>query len=963
MIPLMNISSLDTTYATEIGRTQSLDVKSEGIHSSSSTPSRGRTIHNTQSPNSSLSGSIRGNSGRQETRHLEADELNADESSSIRSSESPQPQTRSQKALPPISPRMAAAKTNNPEPPVFILNKSLRPHVTSPNPEEFLLVVGTDPAEIGIGMFVNVDGDMTRPTIEFESYPSCVVLDGPSVDPAFAPDDPSQEDDCFVLASLAVSEKDQVQYGIEVQRWNAGSEAVPEKHWLASGDGDGDGQYGIASLLSSEETHFDSVISKLAEAKFHPFPNSLETSLSSLKSQDSRTALTIERLTKERELFERDFDSQGGDSPNDEWESARLSDGEEFIRRLAKTEAKVAVWSKTQLWWALRNPLLIRLDSTLQYACSPQHSWPEHVNKEAIFSVLASLRARRDAASELEFLTVRYIQQKASVLLLGNLLLKHAEGVFSNEETEILEKALIDSQLDPRVVLSLIPSIRNEIVVGRRGIWIYNGVKVVSESFLRSPSFERLSKISLLTMPLHILTFLRHFLLSWKKQKGFGSISDDHEVFKTVEASFLLVLLELDQRNVKAGHTNNTVRMELNELVDKGVDCFDRAVDILESQHRLFVLSRLYQGRKMSSDVLATWKRIMEGEEDVGEDFTNGERRVRDYLTKISSQSLVKEYGIWLAGRNPKLGVEVFAEEKGKAARFEPSQVIEILRDSAPMAVKYYLEHLIFDKGNSKYVNELISYYLDIVMVDLQSSVDSREATIAAYDAYRALQAPKPTYHHFLAENAPNDDEVWESRLRLLQLLGGTSEYDYDAIHARIAELPGDLLVPEIIILAARKQHHHEALRLLVQKLGDYDSAVSYCLRGGVSLFSPSTAQSLVTNNTMSLEQRRELFQALLQEFLAIEDISSRVEQTGALLDRFGSWFDITDILRLIPDSWSVDTIGDFLVGAMRRIVKEKHECMIVRSLSGSQNIRVHYERLDKMDGYLTVDNGVSKAP
>lgn len=791
-------------------------------------------------------------------------------------------------------------------------------------------------------MFVNVDGDTTRPTIEFETYPNEVVLDGVADESPLSQSGAS-DDDCFVLASVSVEQPQGTRHGLEIQRWDAGNEATPQKYWLAAKEGAG--KFRIKALLGKQETEHSGVIDTLCERRFTPFPSSVEMSTASLKSVDSRTAHSIQRLSEERELFERD-DSQEDEPAAEGWEAARIADSEDFIRRLAKTSTNIAVWLQNQIWWATRNPLLLRLDAQLDSAISDTKASSPTITPRVIFEVLASIR-EKDATSELEFLTYRYIQQKSSILLLASLVLGNTAESFSDGESQILETVLMESQLDPRVVLSFIPGLRNEIIEGPQGIWIYNGIKKTAEAFLQSQQFETIANASLGNLESQLLHFLRRFLTAWRKRKGFGSIADEREVFRTVEASLLSVLLELDRHNLKNPNNYPAVRIELSDLVNKGVDCFDRAVNLLESYHRLFMLSRLYQSRKMSADVLATWRRIIEGERDDGHELVDGEMRVREYLTKIGNQGMVKQYGVWLAQRNPKLGVQVFTEDKGKAPKFEPTQAVQILKQEAPDAVKYYLEHLTFGKGNTAYVNELINYYLDVVLGDLQLP-ERRNAVIGAYELYRSLQAPKPSYHHFLAQNAPNDDEAWDCRLRLLQLLGGANEYDAKAINSRIASLPGDLLVPEVTILASRESNHAEALRLLVQKLGDYDSAVLYCLRGGTSLFSSEAANGLA-QKSVNVEEQRELFAMVLREFLAIEDVSSRVEQTGLLLDRFGVWYDVAEVLQLIPDSWSVDVVAGFVVGAMRRIVRDKHSCMIARGLSRSQYLRVNSTLVDEI--------------
>jgi len=133
-------------------------------------------------------------------------------------------------------------------------------------------------------------------------------------------------------------------------------------------------------------------------------------------------------------------------------------------------------------------------------------------------------------------------------------------------------------------------------------------------------------------------------------------------------------------------------------VVDHGIECFDRAVQLFERFQRLYVLSRLYQSRKQSSKVLSIWRRILEGEHDAGGELVDGEQEMRRYLTVVSDAAIVQEYGTWLAARNPKLGVRVFADANSKV-KFEPKQAVEILKQYAPGAVKDYLEYLVFDKN------------------------------------------------------------------------------------------------------------------------------------------------------------------------------------------------------------------------------------------------------------------------
>jgi vacuolar protein sorting-associated protein 3 len=951
-IPLMSISSMDESPPPgEIGQAQSLspDTGTSVVRSSSSAQSRPSAIAQNHSRSTSLGGAVLNNL-RQSEDH--SNEAYAQGPSTPGLSPSPQ-SARGALAAPPEDKPLPKPSSRSGTPSQAALSRDeqkqvfLKPHIASPTPEEFLVIRGTSPVEPCIGMFVNLDGDPTRAPINFGRYPKEVVVDGGSLDMYASRSGLQAEEEGFVLASLARESQDELFYGLEIQPLDPGENAESERYWLEADGADRSVAYGIRSLTGSQETEFDEIVTKLCQQRFSPFSGSAEASTgSSLKSSDSRTALSIERLSKEKELFERDYDSQDGESLPDGWESTRNSEAEEFVRRLSKAQTRLAVWTGARIWWAVRNPLIVRFDSTLESACPSL----QQINRRAVVSVLAQIR-RRDAQSELEFLTLGYLRQKVGLLLLISLLKTLPVQDVSDSEMNAVEEVLVESTLDPRVVLSLIPGVRHEIIEGKRGIWIYGGVAKVAKAYINGAELEQTSTESSSKVSPRILHFLRRFLSSWRGMKGMPSISDETEVFRTVDAALLLVLLELDQASPKGLGKGGVVRAELNALVDKGVDCFERAVDLLERYHRLYILSRLYQSRKMAGEVLATWKRIIEGERDEGSEFTDGEMRVKEYLTKIRNQPLIQDYGVWLANRNPKLGVQVFAEDKGRAPKFEHTLVVKILKEEAPDAVKYYLEHLVFNQGYTNYVNDLITYYLDLVVNELQSSAASREAVMATYDAYRALQAPKPTYRHFLTDNAPPGDEVWHSRLRLLQLLGGAHDYDTAIIKARLARLPGELLVPETIILSGREKNHDVALRLLVHQLGDYDTAVSYCLRGGTSIDSFTAADGTRTADSLpTVETQRQLFNTVLRELLALNDASDRVEQTGALLERFGGWFEVDDVLGLIPDTWSVDVVAGFLVGALRRLVSEKHESVITRALSGAANLRVSHDLVTTID-------------
>lgn len=258
----------------------------------------------------------------------------------------------------------------------------------------------------------------------------------------------------------------------------------------------------------------------------------------------------------------------------------------------------------------------------------------------------------------------------------------------------------------------------------------------------------------------------------------------------------------------------------------------------------------------------------------------------------------------------------------------------------------------------TQYADDLISYYLDEVLSVLQSSPAARASLSESYSTYRALRPPKPTYLNFVTENTPAKP-WWQSRLRLLQLLSGTSgtqfsstslptgiTYSIPTVLSRIEPFQ-DELVSECIILDGLQGHHRAALRLLTHGLGDYDSAIRYCLFGGPRISTTSTG---ITPELADHTLQTTLFRHLLDEFLRIQDVSDRIERTSDLLARFAAWFDVSEVLDLVPEDWSVDILAGFFIHVFRSLVSQTREARIERALSAGLNLRVGVQYIDAME-------------
>ncbi|KAE8322586.1 hypothetical protein BDV39DRAFT_152858 [Aspergillus sergii] len=840
----------------------------------------------------------------------------------------------------------------------------LKPHILSPTSSEFLLVRGTDATEPGVGMFVNVDGDVVRGTITFHKYPESVVVDkGDENNLIGAPND-TRED--LILAVIEADQDGKLRKFLEVQLWDVDpGNADNHKSWveIPSVQDTQPSHVGLLHTLSPSQLEVSEMRDLLQMVRLRT------PSLSPhIPATDPRTQASIEQLQKEKELFESQeaIDAEGTKKDTPDWEAERNVDEAKFARGLGKTQSSLVLWSGNQIWRVVKNPLTMQLNDALQSAQESQGSGHSVLRRDVILDIIKMVQ-EAEPKSEAEFLGLNYVKQKSSLLLFGDLVFMDPT-VRDGATIDATEKALVAGELDPRVALLLVPLLRQEVLQGPQGIWVHGGLAEVAEVYLK-----RLDRVKASKEPdvfdSGVLNMIKRFLLAWQQKRGYGSITDDAYIFDSVDAALLHLLLEQDS-NVPTEHRlSSRTRTELNRLVDNWKGNFDRAVALLENYKRLFLLSRLYQSQKMSRNVLKTWRRIIEGEEDSGNETTASgvEAQMRRYLVKIKDAQLVEEYGAWLAQRNPSLGIQVFADNTSRV-KLDPADVVRLLKERAPNAVQDYLEHLVFSKNYTQYADDLLSYYLDTVLSVLETSPAARSSLAESYSTYRALQPPKPTYMNFIHENTPSES-WWQSRLRLLQLLGGGGSsqfssvpspkltYSIPAVLARIEPFQNEL-VSESIILDGLQGRHREALHLLTHGLGDYDSAVRYCLFGGPR----STSSTNTSTEFADRSHQSELFGYLLDEFLHIQDPSECIERTSDLLARFASWFDVGEVLRLVPDNWSVDILSGFLAHVFRVLISETRETRIERALSASLNLRVgaeYIEGVEKVGGWLEDGEGL----
>jgi hypothetical protein len=555
--------------------------------------------------------------------------------------------------------------------------QSLTPNICTPSTSEFLLTMGTTREESGVGMFVNLEGEVVRGTLSFDRYPLSLLVDNHDGSSQSAPRPDATPYEGYVLALMPRGqEADRTEYGIEVHRWDldlADSEAR-KKDWIPIGSR----SFGTDRPEEVHSTHTSPGMRAVISS--NPLVSRDIVEILALKPVDLH-------LQSKSPLHRQDIDA-----PQSKQREKAEAD---FVLGMTTSQAKLMGWYGKNIWWIARNTLTSRFDTILEVATAHEDGL---IDRSSIEQVVANTRDM-EPKTELDFLGLKYVKQKASLILFLDILDRsYSNSTVYDHDKRATEEALILGEIDPRFVIALLPTLRHELEESRNGMWQPGGVKRLFDRF-----FSRHDLTVLQTEHKYpdsaILHIVKRYLVHWQSKKGFGSVADEREVFFSVDAALLHILLVLDRDTPKGMGAKGSIRAELTSgLIGQGIECFDRGVELLEQFDRLYVLSRLYQSQKMSEKVLATWRRIIEGEEDAGGELADGETQVRKYLSVIRDQKLIEEYGTWLAARHPELGVRVFAEDNSRV-KFDAQYTVDMLKRRAPNAVKHFLEYLVFGKN------------------------------------------------------------------------------------------------------------------------------------------------------------------------------------------------------------------------------------------------------------------------
>ncbi|XP_076852591.1 transforming growth factor-beta receptor-associated protein 1 homolog isoform X2 [Brachyhypopomus gauderio] len=412
----------------------------------------------------------------------------------------------------------------------------------------------------------------------------------------------------------------------------------------------------------------------------------------------------------------------------------------------------------------------------------------------------------------------------------------------------------------------------------------------VSSSFTRSqPPLHEFADLNQLAQgdPQKV-TRCKIFLISFLREVRGGQAANGFR--EDVDTALLKLYAE-------AGHDNL-----LDLLASENACLLADSAPWLEKHHRYFALGLLYHYHGQDAAAVQLWVRVVNGDL---QDHTRPDlfEYVVDFLSCCPSLDLVWKHADWALQKDQKIGVQIFTKRpisKDQTGQMNPDDVIVYLQKHHK-ALLLYLEHLVLEQGvqKEKYHTHLAVLYVDQVLGLLS----------------------RPT--------APAE-QLWSARSKLQRLLRESSLYRVQLVLGKVRE--ADELLVERAVLHGRLEEHQEALHILVHQLRDAAAAEDYC---GWASASRGHAH------------RRHLFHRLLATYLD-PDVPGgpRVVEAVDLLNRHAEVFNAVEVLKVLPEAWSLELLRPFLCGALRASVHACRTSQVALGLARAENLQLHHDRV-----------------
>ncbi|KAF9578179.1 transforming growth factor, beta receptor associated protein 1 [Lunasporangiospora selenospora] len=342
------------------------------------------------------------------------------------------------------------------------------------------------------------------------------------------------------------------------------------------------------------------------------------------------------------------------------------------------------------------------------------------------------------------------------------------------------------------------------------------------------------------------------------------------------------------------------------------------------------------------------------------------------FLTTISDIQLVEEYGWWIIERNESTGMKIFMPNDAKrAALFDSEQNLLLFKTKTSREGHLaYLEYLVLQRKSEvpEHHTSLCLLYTDKLsqlLGDATLSAKHEELVHSFKDQRRedlydlssqevdlkkgTLDLQGRTFVGFLRQNS-SADPISFSREKLLSLLQYSSYYDVEEVLIKVKALPS--LQSERAVLSAKMSKHKDSIRLIVREVMDYYGAEIFCLNAGEyhppkkSTRKQQTTEPCRTkgDTKQADEKRRKLFMYLLGEYLEIPFHEGGTALSLHLLNTQSYFLELSEVIHLLPPSWSVELLHQYLSRSLRRSQHEFKEIQVIKGLSLGENLRISEE-------------------
>lgn len=487
--------------------------------------------------------------------------------------------------------------------------------------------------------------------------------------------------------------------------------------------------------------------------------------------------------------------------------------------------------------------------------------------------------------------------------------------------------------LDPRLVVHIYDSVS---IVGE--LWVFNGILNIAKTII--DKFEGTRDGKKVKDQPESRQFYRYFLKDWLSKRDMESIADKKNVFHTIEKAYLKLILQLEANTqIKKKEVYGFIQNDVIESVED-------AIATLQEAKRYYGQFLLYKKQGHVAKVCELWKQVLVGDV-VDRDFKGTEAQFADYLTG-KDRDLVWKYGLWLAERNPSVGLKIFTSDD----RFSDSELMTAFKElENPQVWRQFLRVLVYDKKDRSFHGELAVVTVEDLQAAIKGSAPMQAFVATGTAKYRQLSLPKRGYYEYMVTTAGNNPEqrkLVEMRQDVLRLLmekdAGNSELE---VVRQKLEADEGLLDLELCVVYSQLGQHERCLHKLCHGLQDFDQCIRYCEQGGVivldGLFSSfsSSSQSFPADNEASETTQNELFSLLYDETLQLEPEAVQVACTRRLLELHGGRLDLKAVLGKTPSSWPLERLSIYLVNVLRHVMKDKSQSTLNRSLARAENLKV----------------------